>query len=110
MGYDVYDVTDADFQEKVIEKSKKIPVVIDFWAEWCHPCKVLKPVLEKLSEEYNGKFVLAKANVEYAQDASSKFGVSSIPAVKMMKDGIVVAEFTGSLPESRVKEWLDKNL
>ena len=106
------DVTDADFNKNVIEKSKELPVVVDFWAEWCHPCKVLKPVLEKLagSEEYKGKFVLAKVNVEQAPDASEKFGISSIPNVKMFKDGKVTAEFSGSLPENKVKEWLDKNL
>ena len=104
------DVTDDNFNEEVIEKSKELPVVVDFWAEWCQPCKMLKPVLEKLESEYDGDFILVKINVEQAQETSGKFNVTSIPAVKMFKNGEIIDEFTGSLPEASVKTWLDKNI
>ena len=89
------DVTDTDFKIKVIEQSKKVPVVVDFWAEWCHPCKILKPIMEKLSLEYKGKFVLAKVNVELGRSSAMEYGVTGIPAVKMFKNGKVNAEFVG---------------
>lgn len=104
------DVTDNYFDEKVLKQSKTIPVVVDFWAEWCMPCRMLKPVLEKLAVEYKGKFILAKVNVEEAPKISNKLNISSIPCVKMFKHGKVIDEFTGSRPESSVKQWLDKNL
>jgi putative thioredoxin len=104
------DVTDTDFKIKVIEQSKKVPVVVDFWAEWCHPCKILKPIMEKLSLEYKGKFVLAKVNVELGRSSAMEYGVTGIPAVKMFKNGKVTAEFVGSKPETSVKQWLDSNL
>ena len=103
-------VVDSEFDENVIEKSKELPVVVDFWAEWCQPCKMLKPVMEKFAKEYKGKFLLAKVDVEEASATSEKFGISSIPAVKMFKNGKVVSEFTGSLPEDSIKKWLDENL
>ncbi|MBT4823915.1 thioredoxin [Candidatus Woesearchaeota archaeon] len=104
------DVTDENFNENVIEKSKETPVIVDFWAEWCHPCKVLKPILEKLEGEYAGKFVLAKVDVENGKETAGKYGVSGIPAVKMFKDGEIIADFVGSKPEDGVKAWLDENL
>ncbi len=104
------DVTDADFNAKVIEQSKKTTVVVDFWAEWCHPCKILKPIMEKLAQEYKGKFLLAKVNVELGRSSAMEYGVTGIPAVKMFKNGKVTAEFVGSKPESNVKQWLDENL
>lgn len=110
LGGDDMDVTDSDFKEKVIEKSKDTPVVVDFWAEWCMPCKILGPVLEKVEKEYDGEFILARANVDEAKETAKKFGVRSIPSVKMFKNGEVVDEFVGSLPEDAVKDWLNKNL
>lgn len=104
------DVTDNYFDEKVLKQSKTMPVVVDFWAEWCMPCKMLKPVLEKLAVEYKGKFILAKVNVEDAPIVSDKLSITSIPCVKMFKNGKVIDEFTGSRPESSVRQWLDKNL
>ncbi|MCD6216119.1 MAG: thioredoxin [Candidatus Aenigmarchaeota archaeon] len=104
------DVNDNNFNELVIEQSKKIPVVVDFWASWCMPCLMLGPILEKLAEEYKGKFVLAKLNVDEARLTSQKYGVMSIPSVKMFKDGKVVDEFTGAVPEPVVRSWLEKNL
>ena len=104
------EVTDNDFQEKVIELSEKIPVVVDFWAVWCTPCLLLGPVLEKLADEYNGKFILAKVNVDQSPATSQKYGIMSIPSVKMFKNGKIVDEFVGALPEPAVRQWLDKNL
>lgn len=102
------DVSQADFEEQVVKASFKQPVVIDFWAPWCGPCKVLKPMLEKLAEEYGGKFVLAKVNSDENPEVSAHFSVRGIPAVKAMVNGKVVDEFTGAQPESFVREWLGK--
>lgn len=104
------EVKDADFKENVIEASKSKPIVADFWAEWCMPCNMLSPVLEKFDKEYKGKFVLVKVNVDEARTAAQKYGIMSIPSVKMFKDGKVVDEFIGALPEEQIKEWLDKNI
>ncbi len=102
------DVSQADFEEKVVAASFKQPVVIDFWAPWCAPCKVLKPILEKLAAEYAGKFQLAKVNSDENPEISARYAVRGIPAVKAMVDGKIVNEFTGALPESAVRDWLDK--
>ena len=104
------EVNDSNFQEKVIEQSAKIPVVVDFWAQWCMPCLVLSPTLERLAKEYDGKFILAKANVDETKVAAQKYEIMSIPNVKMFKNGKIVDEFVGSLPEPMVKEWLNKNI
>jgi len=104
------DVNDANFEKEVIEKSKEVPVVVDFWATWCMPCLMLGPALEKLSEQYEGKFILAKLNVDENAVSSQKYKIMSIPAVKMFKDGQVVDEFIGAIPEPNIKDWLDKNL
>jgi putative thioredoxin len=102
------DVGLADFQQEVIEASFKQPVVVDFWAPWCGPCKSLKPILEKLAGEYGGKFVLAKVNADENQELSAQFGVRGIPAVKAVVKGKIVDEFSGALPENAVREWLDR--
>lgn len=102
------DVNQTDFEEQVVQASFKQPVVVDFWAPWCEPCKVLKPMLEKLAEEYGGKFLLAKVNSDENQEVSAQFSVRGIPAVKAMVNGKIVDEFTGAQPERFVREWLDK--
>ncbi|OIR17278.1 thioredoxin [mine drainage metagenome] len=102
------DVSEADFEEKVVAASFKLPVVIDFWAPWCAPCKVLKPILETLAGEYDGKFRLAKVNSDENPNISARFGVRGIPSVKALVNGKVVDEFTGALPEGQVREWLER--
>ncbi len=104
----IHDVNQENFEALVVAASHQQPVVIDFWAPWCGPCKVLKPMLEKLAEEYGGKFVLAKVNSDENQELSAHFAVRGIPAVKAMVKGKVVDEFTGALPEGEVRAWLDK--
>ncbi len=104
------DVTDINFEKEVIEKSKEIPVLVDFWASWCGPCMMLKPVLEKITKEYEGKMILAKASTEDNPNAASKYGIMSIPAVKLFKNGEVVDEFIGAQPEETIKEWLNQKL
>jgi putative thioredoxin len=103
------EVNDGNFQERVIEQSKKIPVVVDFWASWCTPCLILGPVIEKLAKEYNGKFILAKANVDENRTTSQKYGIMSIPSVKLFKNGKVFDEFVGAMPEESVRNWINKN-
>ncbi len=104
------EVTDEEFHEKVLKKSLKITVVVDFWAPWCGPCKILGPLLDKLEKEYRNKFVLAKINVDENKETAKTFGITNIPSVKMIKEGRVVAEFGGALAEEVVREWLDRNL
>jgi putative thioredoxin len=102
------DVGLADFQQHVLEESKHRPVLVDFWAPWCGPCKSLKPVLEKLAAEYGGKFLLAKVNSDDNQELASRYGVRGIPSVKAFVDGEPVDEFSGALPESEVRAFLDR--
>ncbi|NTV94252.1 MAG: tetratricopeptide repeat protein [Thiobacillus sp.] len=103
-----FDVDASNFQQIVADGSMDVPVVIDFWAEWCGPCKALKPILEKLAEEYRGKFILAKINADQNQELSAHFQVRGIPAVKAVYRGEIVDEFSGALPEGQVREFLDR--
>lgn len=103
----VVDVTDATFEDEVIAKSHEVPVVVDFWAPWCGPCRALGPVLERLTEDASGAFRLAKVNTDESNAWSTKLGVRGIPAVKAFRGGELVAEFTGALPEAQVRTWLD---
>lgn len=108
MSEHALDVSQVDFDRNVIEASRQRPVVVDFWAPWCGPCKVLKPLLEKLAAEYAGKFLLAKINSDDNQALAMRYGVRGIPSVKAFVDGEVVDEFSGALPESEVRAFLDR--
>lgn len=102
----VFDATTERFQEEVLQKSLQVPVLIDFWAEWCQPCKTLGPILEKLAADYNGAFELAKVDVEAEQQLGAAFQIRSIPTVFLVKDGQLVDGFAEALPESAVREFL----
>jgi putative thioredoxin len=108
MSEHALDVGLADFEQYVLEESKQRPVVVDFWAPWCGPCKSLKPILEKLAAEYGGKFLLAKINSDDNQELASRYGVRGIPSVKAFIDGEPVDEFSGALPEGEVRAFLDR--
>jgi putative thioredoxin len=102
--------TPFDFQNEVIEQSKSIPVLVDFWAPWCGPCRILAPVLEKLAERHAGKWLLVKVNTEEFPEISSQYGIRGIPNVKLFSNGEVIDEFTGALPEYQIEQWLKKAL
>jgi len=102
-----FDTGVADFQEKVLDASMRAPVLVDFWAEWCAPCRMLKPILEKLAQEYQGKFILAKVNSDQNQELATHHGVRGIPNVKAFVNGEMVNEFTGALPEAQIRAFID---
>ncbi|MDP1981579.1 MAG: tetratricopeptide repeat protein [Sulfuritalea sp.] len=101
------DVGSADFQENVLDASHHAPVLVDFWAEWCAPCRILKPILEKLAAEYGGRFVLAKLNSDQNPELAARFGVRGIPNVKAFVNGEMIDEFTGALPEAQIRAFID---
>lgn len=102
----VFDAALASFEQDVILKSKEVPVLVDFWAEWCGPCKTLGPILEKLAAEFNGGFLLAKVDVDKEQQLAGYFQVKSIPTVMLLKNGQIVDGFPGALPENQLREFL----
>lgn len=106
----ITEVNADNFEQIVIQGSHERPVLVDFWASWCQPCQLLMPVLAQLADEYQGKFVLAKLNTEENQPLAGQYGIRSIPNVKLFIGGKEVDEFAGALPESAIREFLDKHL
>jgi len=104
------DVTDHDFADAVLDRSYQVPVLVDFWAPWCGPCRVLGPVLDKLAEPYAGRVDFAKLNTDDNQATAQRYRVSSIPAVKLFRDGAVTAEFVSALPEAKIRAFLDQHV
>jgi putative thioredoxin len=105
MQFDIH-----DFETEVVQRSHQIPVLVDFWAEWCGPCRMLSPVLEKLAGQSIGEWTLAKVNTEELPDVAREYGIRSIPNVKMFYGGKVIGEFVGALPENMILQWLKQNL
>ncbi len=104
------DVTSKNFEKEVLERSKEIPVILDFWAEWCTPCLMIGPILERIVKKYRGKVILAKINTDKEKELATKYGIMSIPTVKLVKNGKVVDEFVGALPEEMILKWLRKHV
>jgi putative thioredoxin len=106
----VITVTAANFQSIVIEGSHERPVLVDFWADWCAPCRMLMPMLAKLAEQYGGRFLLAKVDTEAEPALAAQFGIRSLPTVQLFRHGQAVDQFMGALPEPQVREFLDRHI
>ena len=105
----IFEANAQNFAQVVIQNSHQIPVLVDFWADWCQPCKSLMPVLAKLADEYQGAFILVKVNTDQNQELAMQFGVRSLPTVKLFKGGQPVDEFMGALPEAEVRKFINKH-
>ena len=110
MNEHIVDIDETNAQALLIEESHKRPVVVDFWADWCEPCKTLMPLLEKITTEYDGAFLLAKVNADTQQMIAQQFGVRSLPTVMVIQNGQPVDGFMGAQPETAVRELLQKYL
>jgi len=106
----IQDVTNGTFQQAVLQKSHDVPVVVDFWAEWCAPCRALGPMLERIADESDGDFILAKVDVDANPQLAAQFGVKGIPTVIGFRDGAPVDQFTGALHENGIRDWLTRLL
>src|ERR1700754_5046697 len=105
----VIDVTTETFQKEVVERSRTTPVLLDFWAPWCGPCKTLSPTLEKIAREMNGKVVLAKVDIDTNPELADAFGIQSVPTVALLVAGKIVDSFVGAQPEAKIRELLAKH-
>src|SRR5215470_3447131 len=106
----IIDAGDKDFETAVINRSKQTPVVVDFWAPWCGPCRTLGPLLDRLAEEHRGAFLVAKINVDESPNLAAEFGIRSIPAIKAIAGGEIVDEFVGALPEPALRQFVRRIL
>lgn len=104
------EITEDNFDQLVLQASADLPVLLDFWAEWCGPCRMLGPVLDKVEKEYDGRFRLAKLNTDHSPGIAARYKISGIPAVKLFSGGQVIGEFVGAYPEPQVRQFLDKHL
>ena len=106
----VFDIDQQTFETQVLQASMDTPILVDFWASWCEPCKSLGPILEKLAAEYNGAFRLGRVDVDAEQELAAMFGIKSIPTVMLVKDGQVLDGFAGALPEGQLREFLSRHV
>ncbi len=102
------DVDTASFATEVLQRSREVPVVVDFWADWCAPCRILGPALEKVTEEFAGAFELVKVDVDANQELATQYRVQGIPTVAAFKDGAEVDRFTGALGEPAIRDWVQR--
>ncbi|MEZ5449962.1 MAG: thioredoxin [Thiolinea sp.] len=105
----IFEATTQNFADLVLQNSYQVPVLVDFWADWCQPCQMLMPVLAKLADEYRGAFILAKVNTDQHQQLAAQFGVRSLPTVMLFKDGKPADQFMGALPEAEIRKFINKH-
>lgn len=105
----IFEANPQNFQQLVLENSYRVPVLVDFWADWCQPCKTLTPILAKLADEYQGGFILVKINTDQHQQLAAQFGVRNLPTIKVIKGGRIVDEFMGVQPESAIRKIIDRH-
>lgn len=106
----VFDVDERNFPEIVLGNSRRVPVLVDFWAAWCAPCRMLAPILDKLADEFAGQFLVAKVNTDEERRLAAQYGVQSLPTVKVFRNGAVVDEFLGAQPEGAIRQLLDRHV
>lgn len=106
----IVNITAQNFAQVVLETSREKPVLVDFWADWCSPCRILMPVLAKLADEYQGAFLLAKVDTEQERELAAQFGIRSLPTVQLFRDGQPVDQFMGAIPESEIRRFLEPHL
>ena len=106
----VFDVDQSNYEQIVLQGSHQVPVLVDFWATWCQPCQLLMPLLAKLADEFQGRFILAKINTEEQQAIAAQFGIRSIPTVMLFRNGSVASQFSGVQPERAIRDWVEPYL